>query len=326
MHLSMPSPLEVAVSAKLSSPDLWPTLPYYEIAPTVEYLHRVAQIGGKYTLDQPFQPAWGNIALSVTPKGFSTPAMWAGDVMFVVDYDLLESRVTITASTGDVSVPLAAGSVADFYAKFVAAVAPLGIPAPRTTIATEIPGALHLDVDREVRPYDPAVARRVWAAFASVARSLNEYQSSYRGPHLPVGIMWGGFDLYAPRYNGRGVDPPSTAPVFQQNGMCAEVVAVGFYFGDSRAPMPSFFAYISPPPQGIATAKFGVDGAAFNAAAGLIVLPWETVRASKDPHGTVLTFADAVYENAVKLGGWPADLVGPRCDGWYASTHRVPAD
>jgi len=314
------------VSAKITPDELWPSLPYDEIAPTVEYLHRVAQIGGKYTLDQPFQPGWGSIGLTVTPKGFATPPLWTGDVMFVVDYDLLDNRVTVTASGGTVTLPLTAGSVADFYAKFVDAVAPLGIPPPRSAIATEIPGASHLDVDREARPYDAAAARRIWAAFASSARALSEYQASYRGPRLPVGIMWGGFDLYAPRYNGRGVDPPSTAPVFQQNGMCAEVVAVGFYFGDSRSPMPSFFAYISPPPQGIATATFGVDGAAFNAQAGLIGLPWETVRATSDPHGTILTFADAVYENAVKLGGWPADLVGQRCDGWYASAHRVPAN
>ncbi len=311
------------MSKMISSPDLWPTLSYDEIAPTVEYLHRIAQVGAKYTLDQPFQPNWGSIVMPVTPRGFATPTLWCGDVSFVVEYELLDERVSVNASTGRASFPLAAGSVAEFYRAFVAAVSPLGIPAPRSTVASEIAGAPHLDLDEEARPCTGAAARKIWSAFASSNRALHAWQASYRGPRLPVGIMWGGFDLYAARYNGRPVKPPDSAPVFQQNGMTAEVVAVGFYFGDARTREPSFFAYISPPPAAIATASFGLPGAAFNAAAGLISVPWETVRTQPDPHAAVLRFADSVYDAAIKLGGWPQDLVGPRVDGWYASSHRV---
>jgi len=57
--------------------------------------------------------------------------------------------------------------------------------------------------------------------------------------------------------------------------------------------------------------------------AGLIVLPWDAVRTSDDPEATVVRFADAVYAAAVELAGWPADLVGPRLDGWHASRHPV---
>jgi hypothetical protein len=38
-------------------------------------------------------------------------------------------------------------------------------------------------------------------------------------------------------------------------------------------------------------------------AAGLVALPWEAERASKNPQDTVLRFGDAVYAAAVKLGG-----------------------
>ena len=57
--------------------------------------------------------------------------------------------------------------------------------------------------------------------------------------------------------------------------------------------------------------------------AGLIVLPWDAVRSAPDPEAAVVRFADAVYAAAVELGGWPADLVGERHDGWYASRHPV---
>lgn len=107
-------------------------------------------------------------------------------------------------------------------------------------------------------------------------------------------------------------------------GLCSEVVAVGFTFGDEKSRTPGFYAYISPPPQGIERADYGVTGATYNTAADLATLPWEVVRTSNDPHQVVLRFADAVYAVAVNLGGWPADWVGPRHDGWFASTHRMP--
>jgi hypothetical protein len=82
------------VSAPLFSRDPWPSLPYDELRPTVDHLHRLVQIGGKYTLNQPYEFNWGNIVLSVTPRGFSTPTLDAGDVLFTVDYELLDDRVT----------------------------------------------------------------------------------------------------------------------------------------------------------------------------------------------------------------------------------------
>ncbi|HEY5426891.1 MAG TPA: DUF5996 family protein [Candidatus Tumulicola sp.] len=304
--------------------ELWPVLAYDEMAPTVDHLHRLSQIAGKYTLDQPFEPFWSNVPLVVTPRGFGTRTLRAGDVLFDVEYAVLDDRVDVTASTGRVTLPLAAGSVADFYARFVRAVAPLKIAAPRTTLESEIPGSFHLDTDSQPRPYDAAAARRMWAAFAGAAGALNAWQSSYRGPRLHPGIMWGGFDLYAARYSGRSIAPPSGRPVFQQNGMNGETVAVGMSFGDPNFRAAYFFAYVAPSLAGIESADFAVEGAAYDTAAGLVRLPWENVRAGGDPLGTVLRFADAVYAVAVKLGGWPSDWVVSRHDGWYASRHLIP--
>jgi hypothetical protein len=43
--------------------------------------------------------------------------------------------------------------------EFVAAAAQLGVPAPGSTITTEIAGAAPLDVDYLERPWDPAVGQ-----------------------------------------------------------------------------------------------------------------------------------------------------------------------
>ena len=305
------------------SRDPWPSLPYEEIRPTVDYLHRLVQIGGKYTLNEPFEFNWGNIVLAVTPRGFSTPTLEAGDVVFVVEYELLDERVTVKASTGCVSLPLGPGSVAGFYENFIEAVAPLGIPPLKTTVEPEIPDAATLDSDREQRPYDSETVWRVWSAFASAARTLTVWQAPYRGHRPPVGIMWGGFDLCATRYTGRTITPPDTVAMFQQNGMAGEVVAVGFSLGDDESRAASFYGYISPSPTGVDAADFGVDGAANVPEAGLVLLPWDVVLASDDPRETVVRFADGVYNAAVELGRWPTGLTGPRYDGWYATTHRV---
>ncbi len=291
------------------------------MAPTVDNLHRLSQIAGKYTLDQPFKAYWSGITLLVTSRGIATRTMRSGDILFDIEYAILDSQVVVTASTGKTTLPLAAGTVADFYRKFVDAVAVLGIPAPRTTLETEIAGALRFDSDTVDRAYDAGTARQMWTAYASVASALSLWQSAYIGPRPAVGIMWGGFDLFAPRYNGRSLVPPHDRPIFQQNGMNGEVVAVGFSLGDSQSRAAAFYAYVSPPPAGIEGADFGVKEAVYEAAAGLVVLPWEVVRASKNPQDTVLRFADAVYAAAVKFGGWTNDWVNPRRDGWYASRH-----
>ncbi len=293
------------------------------MAPTVDHLHRLSQIAGKYTLEQPFEACWGDIALLVTPRGIATPTLRSDDILFSIDYAILDSLVVVTASTGKTTLPLAAGTVADFYRKFVDAVSALRIPAARTTLETEIAGALHFETDTVDRPYDSAIACRMWAAFASVASALSLWQSSYIGPRPPVGIMWGGFDLYAPRYNGRSLVPPHDRPIFQQNGMSGEAVAVGFSLGDLQSRAAGFYAYIYPSPPGIEGADFGVKEAVYDAAAGLVVLPWDVVRVNRNRQETVLRFADAVYAAAVKLAGWPNDWVNPRHDGWYASSHLI---
>jgi len=301
----------------------WLPLDFASIRPTVDHLHRLAQIGGKYTLDQPFDPSWGNIVLSVTPRGFATPLLHAGEVSFAVDYELLDDQVTVIASSGRVSLPLGPGSVAGFYSRFVEAVEPLGIPPLRTLGQPEIPGAPPLDEDVEERPYEGQVARQVWSALAHASDAFTDWQAPYRGYRPRVGIMWGGFDLSATRYNGRPVTPPANHPVFQQNGMCNEVVSVGLMFGEDAIPRPYFFAYISPRPGGLESFDFGVPETGWQPEHGLIVLPWNAVAASPDPHATVVRFADRVYEAAVELGDWPDGLLAERHDGWHASRHPV---
>ncbi|MCW2983759.1 MAG: hypothetical protein JWR63_1329 [Conexibacter sp.] len=306
-------------------PDLknrWPPLDSDELARTIEHLHRLTQVAGKYTLDRQFEPGWGNVVYNVTPRGLSTPTLRRAGVTFDVQYRLLDGDVIIQADTGTRTLRLTSGTVAGFYDEFVAAAAELGLPAPGSPLACEIPDASALDVDDEERPWDAAAARLAWAALDGVAGALETWQASYRGHRPRVGVMWGGFDLSATRYRAAAVDPPTDRPAFMQHGMSEEYVAVGFSFGSPEAPQPGVYAYIAPQPDGLEDRDWAVDGAAWKPEAGLVALPWEAVRATRDPHAAIVAFADAVYDAAVATAGWPPELVGPRFDGWHAS--QVP--
>ncbi|MCX4427061.1 DUF5996 family protein [Streptomyces mirabilis] len=90
----------------------------------------------------------------------------------------------------------------------------------------------------------------------------------------------------------------------------------------SDAPYAGMYAYIWPEPDALDGRSWGVEGAAWHADAGLVLLPWATLRETVDPHHAIVAFGDAAYGAAVETAGWPSDLIVPRCDGWYMS--RTP--
>ena len=105
----------------------WPAIDYATIRPTADHLHRLTQIAGKYTLNQPYESNWANILMSVTPRGYRSPVLRQGDVDFEIEYNLVDDQVTVMTNAGSATLSVAEGSVSDFYAEFEQAVAPLGI-------------------------------------------------------------------------------------------------------------------------------------------------------------------------------------------------------
>lgn len=160
----------------------WPSLVYEDLAPMVDYVNRLVQVGGKYTLDEPFEAGWGNIVLDVTPRGLRTPTFRRQGVTFEVHYRLLDGDVVVESDQGSVTVPVSDGSVAAFYASFCDAVADLGVRPPRTSLICEIPGAPRQFEDDQVeRIWDGDAARLMWTAFDLAAGGLETWQAPSRG-------------------------------------------------------------------------------------------------------------------------------------------------
>ncbi|MGW0954342.1 DUF5996 family protein [Streptomyces sp. NPDC002545] len=301
----------------------WPVLVYEDLAPMVAYVNRLVQIAGKYTLDEPFEVGWGNIVLNVTPRGLRTPTLRQQDVTFTVHHRLLDGDVVIETDRGSRTLPMSDGSLASFYASFCGAAGELGLRRPRTSLICEIPGAPpNFGDDHVERHWDHRAARLIWTALNLAADGLEEWQASYLGHRPRVGVMWGGFDLSATRYRAQPTVPPAHGPTFQQNAQTEAYVSVGFSFGSSEAQDVGMYAYIWPQPDGLENRSWGVDGAAWHPDAGLVLLPWDVLRETADPHRAIVAFGDAVYDAAVETAGWPSDLIGVRCDGWYMS--RTP--
>ena len=306
-----------------TNPGNWPELDYRDLAPMVAYLNRLVQVGGKYTLDEPFEVGWGNIVLDVTPRGLRTPTLRQQDVTFSVHYRLLDADVHIEADTGSRTLTLSNGSIAAFFATFCEAASELGIRPPGSSLLCEISDAEpSFGDDREERRWDDAAARLMWQALDHAAAGLEAWQAPYLGHRPRVGVMWGGFDLSATRYRAQPTLPRPGRPPFMQNAELEAYVSVGFSFGSPQAPAAGMYAYIWPQPGGLDGRSWGVDGANWNPDAGLVLLPWSVLREQDDPQGAIVSFGGAVYEAAIEMAGWPSNLIGPRCDGWHMS--RTP--
>ena len=300
----------------------WPDLDEDAVRETVAHLHRLVQVAGKYTLNELFEPGWGNIVLDVTARGLRTPVLHQGGRVFDVHYRLLDHDVVVETDTGRASIDLGGRSVAEFVAEFLDVAGQLGLPAPKTLRACEIPGAGELSEDVERRPWDRQAAAAIWSALAVTSAALRTWEAPYRGHRPRVGVMWGGFDLSATRYRGLLTEPPPDRPPFMQHGMTEQYVSVGFAFADGhRTAESGLYAYVAPRPEGMETIRdWGVPGARWDPDAGLVLLPWARLQERPDPAAAVVDLGDAVYAAAVTLAGWPADLVGGRFTGWYAST------
>jgi hypothetical protein len=84
----------------------------------------------------------------------------------------------------------------------------------------------------------------------------------------------------------------------------AEHLNAGFWPGDDNNPVPGFYGYLVPRPDGCESAPIGSEHAGWVEAMGEWVMPYDAVRRGADPRGAILAFLEGVYRVATTLGGW----------------------
>jgi len=84
-----------------------------------------------------------------------------------------------------------------------------------------------------------------------------------------------------------------------------EVSSAGFWPG-SPGPVdyPAFYSYAYPAPAGFDAAAVKPSDAFFSKELGEFILPYDAVRASRDPDAVLLAFLQSTYDAAADLGKW----------------------
>ena len=160
-----------------------------------------------------------------------------------------------------------------------------------------------------VREYDGDVARTYWRALVQAQRVFQIFRTRFVGKCSPIHLFWGSFDLAVTRFSGRGAPHhpggmPHVSDAVARDAYSHEVSSAGFWPGGGAMKGPCFYSYAYPAPPGFGQAPAQPSAAYFDAELGEFLLPYETVRNSPDPDGSLLAFLQSTYEAAADLAQW----------------------
>ena len=277
---------------------------------TAQHLHLVTQIVGKVRLARtPWLNHSWHVALYPTVSGLTTGPIPCDAATLQLDLDLQTSVLRLATDTGgEASLPLGPGSVADFHAALMAALAALGTPVTINGTPSEIPDAIRFADDTAERPWDAEAVRDFHHALLWVDRAFQQFRTGFLGKASPVHFFWGSFDLAVTRFSGRTAPKhPGGFPGLPDAVTCEayshEEASAGFWPGSDAFRKAAFYAYGYPAPAGYADASVPAP-AYFDESLGEWLLDYDAVRAAEDPKAMLLGFLQASYDAAADLGNW----------------------
>jgi hypothetical protein len=196
--------------------------------------------------------------------------------------------------------------VARVFAELQTALASLGVDVALSPKPQEVPDLTPLDVDDRPASFDlPALAR--WLAVViAVGGVFERWRAPFSG-RTSIQLWWGAFDFALLLFSGKHVPAPMGRGYLLRYDLDAEMMNVGFYPGDDANPA-NFYGYIYPQPPACETLPIAPAGAAWSAALGEWVLPYDLVQSSDDPTGMLSSFLDAIYRSCASAGWDPEEF------------------
>jgi Family of unknown function (DUF5996) len=284
----------------------WPELRLEAWKDTYATLHMWTQIVGKVRLAlSPRINHWWEVALYVNAVGLTTSAIPYKQLVFEIQFNFLEHKLTIAICDGQQRVlQLRAQSVAAFYAEFMSALHSLGIDVHIWPMPVEVPNPIRFDRDTEHASYDPEYAQRFWRILTLVDPVFKEFRGRFVGKHSPIHFFWGSFDLASTRFSGRRAPERKDADPITREAYSHEVISAGFWPGGGDVKGAAFYAYAAPEPAGFKTAQVR-PGKAFYSPLGEFLLMYDDVRQSTEPEKLLMEFLQSTYEAGANLGNWP---------------------
>jgi len=297
------------------NPSPWPALPYAAWRDTAVTFQLWTQIVGKVRLAlTPWLNHGWHVPLYVNARGLGTSPMPTAHGTLELDFDLVAHRLVIrTAETLDGGFALEPMSVADFHRRCLQALEAAGHPVEIDPMPNEVVDPIRFADDRVHASYDPAAVHVFWRALVRIERVFQLFRTGFLGKSSPVHLFWGSFDLAVTRFSGRpaprhpgGV--PGLPDAVTREAYSHELSSAGFWPGSDAHPQAAFYSYAYPTPAGFDAAPIEPTGAMWSAPMGEWLLPYEVVRAARDPEATLLRFLETTYRAAADRGHWPASL------------------
>jgi hypothetical protein len=268
------------------------------------------QIVGKVRLELfPPQNHWWNVTLYVSPCGLTTDGMDYDSRLFELEFDFIEHRLLFRADDGSTdSIPLKPQTVADFYRAVMSMLQRHGIDVRINTMPQEVADPIPFEQDTTHRSYDAEYANRFWRILAQSDRVMKEFRSRFIGKSSPVHFFWGSFDLAVTRFSGRPAPPhpgaPNVSDRVTREAYSHEVSSCGFWPGGGPIDYPAYYAYAYPAPAGFSEWRAQPEQAFYDTTMREFLLPYDAVRTSEDPDGTLMAFLQSTYEAAAVPGNW----------------------
>jgi hypothetical protein len=294
--------------------EVFPPIPLDEWKATKETLHRFAQIVGKIRLAASVhRNHWWNVPFHLTGRGITSRPM-GRDPIFTIDFDFVDHRLDVNRGDGRrVSFPLIGQSVAGFYRETFDALEALGVDVAISPHPFDLTDATPFAEDTQHDDYDPVWVNRYWTVLSQVNLLLEEAASDYTGKISPIHHFWHTFDIAVTRFSDRRVDMDASVDSVTREAYSREVISSGFWFGDDKVPMPAFYSYTAPEPDGLADTPLTPAAARWieSGESHLALLPYDDARAADDPWATVLAFFDRAFHAGADLAGWDGELRRP---------------
>jgi hypothetical protein len=252
----------------------WPSLGDEDWGPTRQTLHRYLQIVGKIRMSLvPPHPHWWNTTLYVSDRGLTTGTMPYDGRELNISFDLLDHRLVVAIS-GSAARTFELGArpaCAEFYRDLVETLDGLGVQVEIRPVPYDLEGPSFPE-DTVHRTYAAEAVTAYWRVLAGTERVLTELASRFTGEASPVHLFWHLLDLSYTRHCG------------------TQVMEFGFGFGDERHGFgPAFHARAE-------SHEAGVTHRA--------LLPYDVMRATSNPHQTLLDFYQNAHLAGVHSAGW----------------------
>jgi len=293
-------------SSTLRDQDLLPALPFQSWKGTLATLHMWTQVVGKVRLKLcPLVNHWWNVPFYLTARGLTTSAMPYPRGTVEVQFDLIDHRLLIETSDGrSLAMPLVAQSVAEFYKKFMTALADLGVSVSIWTMPCEIVDPIAFERDFVHAEYDAQAVSKFWRILAWADQRLKEFRAGFQGKVSPVHFFWGSFDLAVTRFSGRVASPRPGPDAITREAYSHEVSSAGFWAGGGDISGPCFYSYAAPEPAGFAAQKVQPGQAFYHPQLKEFLLLYDDVRTAASPRDALMAFLNTTYDAAADLAKW----------------------